>query len=172
MEKQHRTVDGRKPVWAILQGFGWSAWEKDPALHKSAPTWAETRFMAYDAILHGAAGIVYWGASYEDQESEIWQSLRRIAGELAQLSPALVAAERPAVKVDGGPVIATARRADGKLWIMAVNESDAPAEATLGGIEGANRLERFAEDGAPLDVTQGALRDTFEPWGVHVYWEP
>jgi hypothetical protein len=172
MDKQHQTVDGRKPVWAILQGFGWSAWEKDPALHKRAPTWAETRFMAYDAILHGAVGIIYWGASYEDQESDIWNSLRRIAGELAQLSPALVAQERPAVKVSEGPVIATARRVDGKLWVMAVNESDAPTEATLSGLEGVTRLERFAEESAAPKVEQSSLRETFEGWGVHIYREP
>jgi len=170
-EKQHRTVNGRKPVWAILQGFGWGAWEKDPALHKRAPTWAETRFMAYDAILHGAAGIIYWGASYEDQESDIWQSLRRIAGELAQLSPVLVAQEHVPVKADEGPVIATARRVEGKLWVIAVNESDAPTEARISGIEGAAQLERFAEEEAPVTVQDGAIRDAFEAWGVQVYRE-
>ncbi|MBM3474752.1 MAG: hypothetical protein FJX75_15925 [Armatimonadetes bacterium] len=172
MDKQHQTVDNRKPVWAILQGFGWSAWEKDPALHKRAPTWTETRFMAYDAILHGAVGIIYWGASYEDQESDIWNSLRRMAGELAQLSPALIAQERPSVTVNEGPVIATARRVDGKLWIIAANESDAPAEATLSGLDGVTRLERFAEEGAAPTVEQGSFRDAFEGWGVHVYREP
>lgn len=169
-DKQHLTVDGRKPVWAILQGFGWSAWEKDPALHKRAPNWAETRFMAYDSLLHGAVGIIYWGASYEDQDSEIWNSLRRMARELADLSPALVAEERPPVTAEG--VLATARRVDGKLWVIAVNESDAPVQASIGGLDGVPRLTRFAEEGAPPLVENATLRDAFEPWGVHVYCEP
>ena len=173
MEKQHRTVDGRKPVWAILQGFGWGAWEKDEAKHKRAPTWVETRFMAYDSILHGATGIIYWGAAYEDQDSDIWDSLRRIAGELSELEPALVAEERVDVTVEGdAPVAAMGRRVEGKLWVMAVNESDAPVEAALRCAGDATRLERFAEEAAPVTVEDGAIHDTFAPWGVHVYREP
>jgi hypothetical protein len=172
IDKQHLTVDSRKPVWAILQGFGWGAWEKDPAAHKRAPTWPETRFMAYDAILHGAVGIVYWGGHYEDQASDIWQSVRRIARELSDLSPVLVARERPAVSVEGQGIIAAGRRVDGKLWIIAVNESDTRTRATIAGLADATHFERFAEEGEALAVHSGAMHDAFEPWGVHVYREP
>ncbi|HJN14268.1 MAG TPA: hypothetical protein QGH10_02195, partial [Armatimonadota bacterium] len=137
------------------------------------PTWAETRFMAYDAIVHGATGIVYWGASYEDQDAEIWESLRRIAGELSDLSPALVAEER--VKISAGkasPVTAIGRRVGGKLWIIAVNESDQPIDAALRGARGVTGLDRFAEGDVPVRVRKGRVLDSFDPWEVHVYREP
>ncbi len=169
MEKQAKTVSGRKPVWAVLQGFGWSAWEKDEKLHKRAPTWEETRFMAYDAILHGATGVIYWGASYEKQDAPIWDSLRRIARELADLTPALVSEER--VKVGAqAPVIAQARRANGKLCVIAVNESAQPAKAQLTGLPN-GKLQRIGEEGA-VSVTAGAMADEFAGYGVHVYREP
>jgi hypothetical protein len=182
MDKQHRTtlppepqadatVPGRKPVWAILQGFGWGVWEKDKAPPKRAPNWEETRFMAYDAILHGAVGIVYWGASYEAQDSAIWDALRRIARELADTTPALVSAERVAVTVEGAPgVMAQGRRVDGKLWIIAVNEQAEAATARLRVAGPLGALTRFAES-AELTVTAGGLTDTFAPYGVHLYRE-
>ncbi len=174
MDKQHQTTFGRKPVWAILQGFGWSAWEEDEKLHKRAPTWEETRFMAYDAILHGATGIIYWGATYEDQESEIWDSLRRMARELADLMPVLVAEERVELDVQpaDSPVIAAARRVDGKLWVIAVNESPEPATATLAVGGAVAAVQRVAEEGAAPEVEAGELVDTFLGYGVRVYREP
>ena len=169
MEKQAKTVSGRKPVWAVLQGFGWSAWEKDEKLHKRAPTWEETRFMAYDAILHGATGVIYWGASYEKQDAPIWDHLRRIARELADLTPALVSEER--VKVGAqAPVIAQARRANGKVWVIAVNESAEPVKAQLTGLPNGT-LQRVGEEGT-VEVVGGKLVEDSAGYGVHVYRVP
>jgi hypothetical protein len=170
MEKQRKTVDGRKPVWAILQGFGWGAWEKDEKLHKRAPNWEETRFMAYDAILHGATGIIYWGASYEKQDAPIWDHLRRMARELADLSPALVAEEGPEVASDA-PVRALARKVEGKLWVIAANESPEGVRGRITGIRGPAALERWNEGGT-VPVTGGVVEDDFAGYGVHVYREP
>lgn len=182
VDKQHRTTlpaplaadpaaPGRKPVWAILQGFGWNAWEKDKGRHKRAPTWDETRFMAYDAILHGAVGIVYWGASYEAQEAPIWDALRRVARELADLTPVLVSSERVPVRVDGAPgVIAQGRRVAGKLWVIAANERGEAATARLQAREAKGSFERVAES-ADLTAADGVITDSFGPFGVHLYRE-
>jgi len=174
MDKQHQTTAGRKPVWAILQGFGWGAWEKEEDRHKRAPTWEETRFMAYDAILHGATGIIYWGASYEDQESDIWDSLRQIAGELSELMPVLVAEEHVEVGVEpaDAPIIAEGRRVDGKLWIIAINESPEPRTAQLSLPEGIASLEPFAEATGAVALQNGGVTAAFEPYGVHIYRQP
>jgi len=168
-EKQHETVSGRKPVWAILQGFGWSAWENDEKLHKRPPTWEETRFMAYDAIVHGATGIIYWGASYEKQEAPIWDHLRHMARELADLTPVLVSAERVGAKAEA-PVTAMARRVDGKLWVIAVNETANPVKGAVSGLPNAT-LRKVGEQGA-VEVKAGRLEDDFAGYGVHVYREP
>lgn len=174
IDKNHQTVHGRKPIWAILQGFGWSVWEKDPLRHKRAPTWAETRFMAYDAILHGSTGIIYWGASYEDRNSDIWDSLRRMATELKELTPALVSPDVVSIAAESadGAVIATGRRVGGKLWVLAVNERDAEVEAKLHLPGGVESLDRWREVGDRFPVRGAELTDSFGPYGVHVYRQP
>jgi hypothetical protein len=173
VRKNIATVYDAKPVWAILQGFGWFAWSEDAATHKRAPDWAETRFMAYDAILNGAVGIVYWGASYEKRDTEIWAHLRRIASELRDLTPALVAETKVAVPVvpEGTPVIAAGRVVDGKLFVLAVNESATERTATLTLPEGHTRLVRWHEDGPAPAIEGTTLTDTFAGYGVHVYCE-
>ena len=174
VDKNHDTVAGRKPIWAILQGFGWSAWEADPAAHKRAPTWEETRFMAYDSIVHGAVGIIYWGASYEKRDSDIWTSLRRIAGELRDLAPALTSTEWVDIPAEseGNAVRATGRMVDGRLFVIAVNERDTAVEARMTLPDGVDALARVAEEGKGLAARDGAITDAFGPWAVHVYSSP
>ncbi|HOS92529.1 MAG TPA: hypothetical protein PLQ54_04400, partial [Armatimonadota bacterium] len=171
VDKNRETVAGRKPIWAILQGFGWSVWEADPATHKRTPTWEETRFMAYDSVVHGAVGIIYWGASYEKRDSDIWTSLRRIAGELRDLAPALTATEWVdiAAASEDNAVRATGRRVGDRLFVIAVNESDTAVEARLSLPGGVTRLARVAEEGPALAARDATVTDAFEPWGVHVY---
>ena len=47
-----------KPVWMVLQGFSWHK-VKD-GRKRLYPSYHQSRFMAYDAISHGARGIFYW----------------------------------------------------------------------------------------------------------------
>jgi hypothetical protein len=130
--------------------------------------------MAYDAILHGATGIVYWGASYEAQDAPIWDSLRRIARELADIVPVLVAPERLPVTVEGAPgVRAQARRLEGKVWILAANETAQPLTVQLRlALASGARFERVAESAGPaVGPDAGGVTDVFAPYQVHVYRE-
>lgn len=82
-----------KPVWMVLQAFSWSELG-DYYGHKKIvyPSFAESRFMAYDAIVHGARGILYWGSHYL-KSSEFKQSIYALTSELAALQLFLVAPE-------------------------------------------------------------------------------
>ena len=128
--------------------------------------------MAYNAILHGATGIVYWGASYEAQEAPIWDHLRRIARELADFTPALVSGEHVAVTVEGAPgVLAWGRRVDGKVWVIAANERGEAAPTVRLEVAGAKgSFERVAES-AELRAAEGTVSDAFAPFAVHLYRE-
>ncbi len=91
-----------KPVWMVLQGFGWQDLGKrtdDPKEHR--PYIHETRFMAYDAIVHGARALLYWGTAYVEKDSDFWKELLTVIEELRDLSPTLAAP-------DAGPVFAPA----------------------------------------------------------------
>jgi hypothetical protein len=82
-----------KPVWMVLQAFSWSELG-DYYGHKTVvyPSFAESRFMAYDAIVHGARGILYWGSHYL-KSSEFRQSLYALTSELSTLQTFLAAPE-------------------------------------------------------------------------------
>lgn len=122
-----------KPVWMILQAFSWSELG-DYYGHKKVayPLFADSRFMAYDAIVHGARGILYWGSHYL-KSSEFRQSLYALTSELAALQPFLVADEFPEARLalvelqrdlSARGVRVSVRRA-GREWIVIlVNEDE------------------------------------------------
>src|SRR6185436_14963202 len=56
-------ADGRMPVWMILQ-IAWSGVIK-PGKTLRFPTFAEERFMTYQAIINGARGLIYFGGHLE-----------------------------------------------------------------------------------------------------------
>ena len=81
-----RAIGRDKPVWMVLQGFSWHRVKASRA--KLYPTFAESRFMAYDAIVHGSKGIFYWGTNTID-EPAFRTSLYKVTSELATLQPFL-----------------------------------------------------------------------------------
>ena len=80
-----------KPVWMVLQGF---SWHKAKAGRKRLyPSYNQSRFMAYDAIVHGARGILYWGTQTID-DPLFRESLYAMTSELSALEPLLVGADQ------------------------------------------------------------------------------
>ncbi|HCO96321.1 MAG TPA: hypothetical protein DIU00_20680 [Phycisphaerales bacterium] len=175
-----------KSIWMVLQGFGWrdlsEDGKNDPDLSKGRrPRFNETRFMAYDAVVHGANAVLYWGTHSIEKDSSLWRNLMKTAKELRALEPGIVG-ERPvnpplAVadetygSVDEkGPVLML--RKTGQDWVLiAVNEhsqgisfkiSKLPEE-----LEGRN-LYRLYSDEVHL-IENGRLHDGIRGFGVHVY---
>ena len=133
----------------VLLGFGWRDLKEKPKDNETAvgigrrPSWAESRFMAYEAIIHGANAILYWGTAYmkpmEDDGSPVsgrprlWHDLLRVARELRALEPALVAPslKAPIVRqaetfgsIDGRGIRCSVRRAGEDFVVLVVNETD------------------------------------------------
>lgn len=123
-----------KPVWMVLQAFSWDELGDDYTDRGTAyPSFAESRFMAYDVIAHGARGIMYWGSSYL-KSHDFRNALYALTSELAGLNAFLVAPELtgahlqlielPEEKQPLGVAMA-ARRAGDDWLIILVNEDDA-----------------------------------------------
>lgn len=52
----------QKPVWMMLQGGSWPEWHgKKPTVREPRPDYHQMRFMVYNALTHGARGIVFTG---------------------------------------------------------------------------------------------------------------
>jgi hypothetical protein len=132
-ERWKKVGRNEKPVWMVLQAFSWSELG-DYYGHKTVvyPSFAESRFMAYDAIIHGARGILYWGSHYL-KSPEFRQSLYALTSELAALQPFLVAEDDPQAHLDlvelesdssARGVEISIRRAGQEWVVILVNEDD------------------------------------------------
>jgi hypothetical protein len=87
-----------KPVWMVLQGFSWDLLKlKDPKPEDldpwKFPTYKHSRFMAWDAILHGAKGILYWSSYKVNSNTLFWNSILGVTKEIAALEPFLLGKE-------------------------------------------------------------------------------
>lgn len=140
------------------------------------PLTAELRFMALDALIRGATGVIFWGQSFVSVDHIAWQRLTAVASELSLLHR----------KLEGEP-LARQEQGDFAWWwidggnagyLVAAHESRAQT-ATLPGIPiptevtGAlaylwSGLEFVA---APSIVASGSLLDPepFGPYEIRIY---
>jgi len=161
VDKMRQVAGASRGVWMVLQGFAWEMLrEKDrDAKMVRYPTLAETRFMAYQAIVHGATGLVWWGLHRTPPESGLWESIAATAKELQGMAAELAAAPRKVAlqleyhdtghSLDRG-VEWIAKPSGAGVVVIAVNADKNPVEATvkLGGWK---------------------RRELFEPFGVRVW---
>lgn len=167
-EKMRQSVADRKPVWMALQGFAWKHLDDRKAADAVYPTWEQSRFMAYDAILHGAAGITYWG-THTIYDPDFWTVLFRVASELRDLSRVFVAPSvSPALVTCTAPGIAFLHKVcDGQGFLIVANEGKESRDVALA-VPYTGAMTVLFENRA-VAVRDGALSDRFGPNEVHVY---
>lgn len=135
MTDRWRMTGRDKPVWMVLQAFSWHKVRPEKYPAPAYPTFDETRFMAWDAIVHGARGILYWGSQFVDDRAFL-PSIYAMTAELAALEPFLVGPEvqGPTIRLieadlDGKTkrgVRMSVRAAGDDCLIALVNEDDIP----------------------------------------------
>ncbi len=179
-ERWRKVGRNEKPVWMVLQAFSWSELGEYYG-HKTVayPSFAESRFMAYDAIVHGAKGILYWGSQYL-KSSEFRQSLYALTAELAALQPFLTASEYQQgqlalVEMDRQlserGVRMSVRRADDEWIIILVNEDNrAYMGVEVTGLDKLNGRDLLLLYGTErVSVIRGELITRIKPLEVKVF---
>ena len=174
-EKNVAAVNGEKPTFMVLQGFGWAELSKTAGQPTRAimPTFQQSRFMAYQSIVHGANGILYWGTHYTQKPAPFWSELRSLVSELAALQEVLASenvvgkAAARLVKPASG-VRLVHKRLGGFNYVIAVNETPErlAVEIALPGLK-ATSLRRLFED-ASVRVSKQAARLTLTGYDVAV----
>lgn len=196
-----RNAAGTKPVWVTLQ-VAWSGvipTAADPGRVPRFPSNAELRFMAYQAIVNGARGLVFFGGHLTEVMSPadaaagwnwtFWRgALQPLVQQLASsaLAPALVA-PAPATKVSASSkdIELAIRQTDRFTYVIAVRRGGATTRVTFTGlpasVRGGQVLFEFVQDPPPppivaadqkfrsVAVSGGAFSDWFAPYDVHVY---
>lgn len=180
IEKMKKVVNDSKPIFAVLQGFSWEMLKPEGERDLSMvqyPTYAESRFMAYNAIVHGANGILYWGTNYTPQPSDFIDNLNRVTKELAELQEVLAAKSSSlSIKkeyhelmfsVDTG-VEMIVKKVNGKTYLITVNSDKNPVKITFKGLAGFNEALVLSEN-RNLEITDGKFTDSYKPFDVHIY---
>lgn len=183
-----REASPDKACAMVLQGFGWRAF--NPKLGPGqpidkgegrVPLYRETRFMAYDSIIHGANAIMYWGTAYIDKDSQLWKDIMATGRELRALEPALIApsvnpspritVEEVQGSVDGKGVFITLRKVGRDYVLIVVNENSCGVPFTISRlpkeIEG-KKLYRLGTDES-VTVKDCSFSDGIIEYDAHVY---
>ncbi len=181
VDKMRKVTGPNRPLFMVLQAFAWEMLREEGERDDAKilyPTYAQSRFMAFQALIKGANGIIYWGSHYTPYPSQCWTDIKRVVSEIAALAGPL-AARRPPIdiateyhemghSVDDGVQI-LAKRHDDALYLFTCNAYKNPCKATLSGLGDWRKYEVLNEDRPGADVENGAFTDEWEPFGVHVY---
>ena len=179
-DKMRRVAGPHRPLFMVLQGFAWEMLRKENDRDPNMilyPTLEQSRFMAYNAIIHGANGILYWGTSYTPQPSQFWSDLKAVTRELHSIKDVLAArsVSLPIEKsyhelghsVDAG-VEVLAKRIGDALYLITANADRYPEKVTFKGLSGFSTAHILFEDrNAP--ISSGELTEYYRPFDVHVF---
>ena len=176
-------ADG-KPVWMVLQ-IAWSGVTK-PGKTLRFPTFAQERFMTYQALINGARGLIYFGGNIEKamrpEDARLgwnWTFWRRVlrplleeVGNNSPLVPALVAADsKLPVRVSGADDVEFCVREVGdSIYVLACKREGKTVEVEFSGLpDWAGQGQVVYESPRKVRARQGRFSDWFAPFDVHVY---
>lgn len=179
-DKMRRIAGPNRPVFMVLQAFAWEMLREENERDASKilyPTFEQSRFMAWQSIIHGANGIIYWGSYYTPQPSDCWDGIKRVARELAELRGVLAAPNEPVNiafeyhelgrSVDDG-VQYLAKIQGKKLYLFTCNADKNPCRATVSGF-GAWSLCRVLNEERAVSLSDGSFTDDWAPFDVNLY---
>jgi hypothetical protein len=179
-----RSGVGTKPFWMTLQ-IAWSG--VLPPHVPRFPSNDELRFMAFDAIVNGARGLVFFGGHLTQVMSPadavagwnwtFWrESLQPLVQQLSStaLSPALSAPAGPAVRASTKDVELTTRQTSDFLYLVAVRRGGGTTRVQFTGLpkslRGGQVLFEYANGSfRSVAVSDGAFTDWLAPLDARVY---
>jgi hypothetical protein len=154
----------------VLQGLGLRDAQQNPDARR--PTEQETRFMAFHAIVHGAGGVMWWGANFIPSNSNLWKAIKQTAQDLDTIKDWLVEADSPfPVQAAGLEVLLKQPSPDGEKYLLiAVNPQSKEQNAELS--LASPKVVRSVRDmlkKQPVPVSEGRFTESFEAYGVRLY---
>jgi hypothetical protein len=183
-----RTITPNRAVFTTLQiCFSGS---DDPAGSGAfvLPTHRQARYMAYDAILNGARGLVFFGGHIShcldpaDAAlgwnwafwNDVLKSLVAEIGPRGRLHPALlVPGSGPELRTTDPTTEVRSRRVGATdIWVMTARSGFGTKDVTITGLPHTITTGSHYRSNRPVAVHNGAFTDTFSQWDVHVYHFP
>jgi hypothetical protein len=175
-EKMRRVAGPSRAVFMVLQAFAWEDLrdkDRDPAM-ALYPDRSQLKSMAYQAIIHGADGLLYWGLASNPPTAPVWNDLRAVLSELARMATELATGplelalrfeyQDTGHSLDRG-IEWTARRSGKDILLLTVNADENPVEARVALPTGLANCQVFGT-GERVQVSRGALELSFSPFEV------
>lgn len=183
--RMQEAMQAEKPLWMVLQ-ICWSG--VSPARGKTLrfPTFAEERYMTYQAIINGARGLTYFGGDVtpclNPRDAELgwnwtfyYRVLKPVLRELSPASPLFPALIAPdsglPVSVEGANDLEfLVREAPDQIFILAAKREGATMRVRFSGLPPAiAQGDVLFEAPRKVTVSDGTFTDWFGPNEVHVY---
>lgn len=188
VDMARKAVGDKKPVWAVLQAFGYQNEKNKGWGWKREPTYQEMKAMTYLAIARGARGIFYYtyhGSQYFIKDSpRHWENLKAIVTELNLIYPILISPERKEFILNlsnageekhslfwsvrdvryGNKFIQTG------TYLLVVNGGKSRVIATFASDQlKSSKIKVIFEDRQILPAN-GKFSDSFDPYSIHIYY--
>lgn len=161
---------GGKPAMMTLQAFGWS--ENTPSPIARAAGWSYPpeyvqRFMAYDAIINGASGVLF----YQDRRYKVINpGVQAIAGELSALHDALAAPTlelEDEIQISNPAIKGILKKTEqGSEYAILVNRSGTALEVQLHFSDPTSQWTIHSTDSSNPVSARDSL--SFPAWGVQI----
>jgi hypothetical protein len=148
------------------------------------PTHRQARYMAYDAIINGARGLIFFGGDnphcLRPADAALgwnwtfWNGvLERLVGEIGprgRLHPALLVPDTgPRLRTDDPATEICSRRVGETRWVITARSGPGTRDVRISGLPNAITKGRHYRSNRPVTVRRGAFTDRFSQWDVHVY---
>jgi len=177
-ERFHRTAPTRD-LWVVEQAFSWSTIRPEANRDVAYPNADEYRFMAWQAITHGATGLLWWGSHYEDRPAPFLKDLMTVVAELKGLELFLFSGEIDRVTVTPDPrqhpavrgVRLLVRRWEDRTLLALINEDPHRHDVTVSGLDwvGADQMEPMRDEWMGLEARSSGLFTQIEGKTVRLF---
>jgi hypothetical protein len=177
-DKLREVAGPSRAAFMVLQAFAWENLrekDRDPAM-VVYPSREQLRFMAWQSVIHGMNGILWWGLSYTPQDSPVWRDLAAVVKEMRTHDAALSAMpEKLPLELiyhDTGHSLDrglewVVKPSGNERLLVALNTDPNPLDVTIRGLPEAGRLTAKSESGG-VQMVDGGLRVALAPFEVRL----
>ena len=168
-----------RPTWMVMQGCDLGVLsESHRQEFKRGPNEQEFRNQIWQAVCAGSQGVM-WYAHYDLKKAgadrsfeEYWADIKKTTGELKTLEDVILSVEdAPMVDVqaeDNNMMCYTARRHDGKTYVIVVNMLHSPQEVSVT-LEGAKSIYGIYSDKNYKTDSNGSFKVRLGSLGVDIF---
>ena len=173
-DKMRGVAGPDRTVFMVLQAFAWEDLrdkDRNPAM-VLYPDRTQLKSMAYQAIIHGADGLLYWGLASNPPATPVWNDLRAVLSELAQIAPELAGPPQeltlPIEYHDTGHSLDrgiewTARPSGKGLMLFTVNADLNPVEGRFSLPAGLGSCQMVGSN-ETIPVSRGTVELSYDPF--------